>query len=60
MNLYKAPEKLKNIFLELLNQHEHINITAHPEDIGAISNYMDYFLEECRFFRNNKFYVCGF
>ena len=52
--------KIREYFSDLLVKYEYINITSHPEDIGALSNYMDYYLEDYGFFRNPKFRFMNF
>ena len=46
-----ACKKIKEYFVELLNKYEKINITVHPEDIGLLSSYFDFYLNEYGFFQ---------
>ena len=40
---------------EYFDMYQFVNIYAHPEDISAISSYLDYHLDVPGFFRDKKF-----
>ena len=51
----KSCQKIVDYFDNLTKKYDEITITTHPENIGALSGYIDYHLGYMGYFRNSKF-----